>query len=212
VVLGANDGAISVASLVVGIAASGAPRSQILLSGLAATVAGAASMAAGEFVSVQSQADTEKADLAKERQELLLDPAGELAELTSIYISRGLDPDLASRVAEQLSQRDALAAHARDELGLSEVLRARPIQAAAASAASFLIGALLPLLTILVSPANRITEVTTAAALLALALLGALSAHAGGASRRRSALRMLFWGALAMGLTALVGHWFGAVV
>jgi VIT1/CCC1 family predicted Fe2+/Mn2+ transporter len=212
VVLGANDGAISVASLVVGIAASGAPRSQILLSGLAATVAGAASMAAGEFVSVQSQADTEKADLAKERLELQLDPAGELAELTSIYISRGLDPELARRVAERLSQHDALAAHARDELGLSEILRARPIQAAGASAASFLIGALLPLITIVFSPANRITEVTTAAALVALVVLGALSAHAGGSSRRRSALRMLFWGALAMGLTALVGHLFGAVV
>jgi VIT1/CCC1 family predicted Fe2+/Mn2+ transporter len=212
VVLGANDGAISVASLVVGISASGAPRSQILLSGLAATVAGAASMAAGEFVSVQSQADTERADLAKERLELQLDPAGELAELMSIYISRGLDPELAQRVAERLSQHDALAAHARDELGLSEILRARPIQAALASAASFLIGALLPLITILLSPANRITEVTTAAALVALVVLGALSAQAGGSSRLRSALRMLFWGALAMGLTALVGHWFGAVV
>jgi VIT1/CCC1 family predicted Fe2+/Mn2+ transporter len=169
-------------------------------------------MAAGEFVSVQSQADTEKADLAKERIELQLDPSGELVELTSIYISRGLDPELAQRVAERLSQHDALAAHARDELGLSEILRARPIQAAGASAASFLIGALLPLITIVFSPANRITEITTAAALLALVALGALSAQAGGSSRRRSALRMLFWGALAMGLTALVGHWFGAVV
>jgi VIT1/CCC1 family predicted Fe2+/Mn2+ transporter len=169
-------------------------------------------MAAGEFVSVQSQADTERADLAKERLELQLDPSGELAELTSIYISRGLDPELARRVAERFSQHDALAAHARDELGLSEILRARPIQAAGASATSFLIGALLPLITIVFSPANRITEVTTAAALVALGALGALSAHAGGSSRRRSALRMLFWGALAMGLTALVGHLFGAVV
>ncbi|MEB3201052.1 MAG: VIT family protein [Synechococcaceae cyanobacterium] len=212
VVLGANDGTISVASLVVGIAASGASRPALLLSGLAATVAGAVSMAAGEYVSVQSQADTEQADLARERFELTNDPAGELAELTEIYRSRGLEPCLARQVAEQLTLHDALGAHARDELGLSEVLKARPIQAALASAASFSLGALVPILAILISPSGRITDFTVAAALLSLALLGALSATAGGASRWRGALRMLVWGSLAMGLTAVVGQRFGAVV
>jgi VIT1/CCC1 family predicted Fe2+/Mn2+ transporter len=212
VVLGANDGAISVASLVVGIAASGATRPAILLSGLAASVAGAASMAAGEFVSVQSQADAEQADLARERQELAANPAAELEELTGIYVERGLSPDLARQVAEQLSVRDALAAHARDELGMTEALRARPIQAALASAGSFCLGALFPVLMVVLSPAGRIAQATAVVALLVLTALGALAAYAGGASVRRGAVRMLIWGALALGLTALVGRMFGTVV
>lgn len=212
VVLGANDGAISVASLVVGIAASGAPRSQVLISGIAALVAGAASMAAGEYVSVQSQADTEEADLARERQELAHDPAGELAELTEIYQRRGLDPALARRVAEQLTQHDALGAHARDELGITDTLRARPIQAALASAASFSIGAVVPVLTVLAAPESSLVTVTLLTALGALAVLGAFSAQAGGASLIRASVRMLIWGALAMGLTAAVGRAFGTVV
>jgi VIT1/CCC1 family predicted Fe2+/Mn2+ transporter len=212
VVLGANDGTISVSSLVVGIAASGANHQTLLLSALAAIVAGAMSMAAGEYVSVQSQADTEAADLARERQELALDPGGELAELTEIYRQRGLEPALARQVAEQLTLHDALGAHARDELGLSEILRARPIQAALASAASFAAGALLPLLTILLSPPAHISQITTAVALLALMALGGLAAWAGGAPIRTASLRMLFWGGLAMGLTALVGRIFGAAV
>jgi len=189
-VLGANDGTISVASLVVGIAASGAGRQTLLLSGLAATVAGALSMAAGEYVSVQSQADTEAADLAREKQELADDPSGELAELAQIYVERGLSRDLARQVAEQLTLQDALGAHRRDELGQSDAWQARPIQTALASAASFLVGALLPILTLLVSPPSRIRDVTTLVALLALMLLGAL----------------------AMGLTALVGRLFGATI
>jgi VIT1/CCC1 family predicted Fe2+/Mn2+ transporter len=209
VVLGANDGTISVASLVVGIAASGAPRSTILLSGIAATVAGAMSMAAGEYVSVQSQADTERADLAKERHELLTDPAGELAELTEIYRQRGLDPALARQVAEQLTLHDALGTHAREELGLSETLRARPVQAALASAASFAIGSTVPIATILLSPPGGITLITTLSALVALMVLGGLAAGAGGASIRLGSLRMLFWGAMAMALTAGVGRLFG---
>lgn len=211
-VLGANDGTISVASLVAGIAASGAARSEILLSGIAATVAGALSMAAGEYVSVQSQADTEQADLARERQELASDPAGELAELTEIYRRRGLDQELARTVAHQLTLRDALGAHARDELGLTETLRARPIQAALASAASFSVGSIVPILTILVSPPEHITQATIATSLLVLIALGGLSAYAGGASLSRGALRMFVWGALAMGLTAVVGHLFGTVI
>jgi len=186
VVLGANDGTIS--------------------------VAGAASMAAGEFVSVQSQADTEQADLARERRELANDPAGELAELVEIYRGRGLSFETARQVAEQLTLHDALGAHARDELGLSETLRARPIQAALASAASFILGALVPILAIRLAPENRIGGVTTGAALVTLAILGGLSARAGGAAVLRSVLRMLVWGALAMGITALVGHLAGAVV
>ncbi len=211
-VLGANDGAISVASLVVGIAASGATRPAILLSGLAATVAGAASMAAGEFVSVQSQADTEQADLARERQELVANPSGELEELTGIYVERGLSRDLARLVAEQLTLHDALGAHARDELGITDALRARPIQASLASAGSFCLGALCPVLMILLSPAGQIAQATTVVALIVLAALGALAAHAGGAPIWRAAARMLVWGALALGLTALVGRLFGAVV
>lgn len=212
VVLGANDGTISVASLVVGIAASGAARSDLLVAGLAATAAGAASMAAGEFVSVQSQADTEQADLARERRELAIDPAGELAELAEIYRSRGLSPETAQQVAEQLTRHDALAAHARDELGLTDTLRARPVQAALASALSFMLGALVPILAILISPTGRVGQGTTVAALMALGLLGGLSARAGGAPMARGVLRMLLWGSLALGLTALVGHLVGAAV
>ena len=211
VVLGANDGTISVASLVVGIAASGAHRQTVLLAALAATVAGAMSMAAGEYVSVQSQADTEAADLARERQELAADPAGELEELTQIYRLRGLEADLARRVAEQLTLHDALGAHARDELGLSETLRARPIQAALASAASFTIGSLLPLLAILLAPAAQLSLVITAVTLLTLVGLGGLAAWAGGAAVGPAAVRMLLWGTAAMGLTTLVGRLFGAV-
>lgn len=211
-VLGANDGTISVASLAVGIAASGADRAAILLSAVAATVAGAMSMAAGEYVSVQSQADTEQADLARERAELQNDPAGELEELTEIYRQRGLARDLARQVAEQLSLHDALAAHARDELGLSETLRARPIQAALASAASFIAGAAVPLLAVALSPAHRLAIGTTLTALLALMALGGTAAWAGGAPLRQGALRMLFWGALAMAMTALAGRLVGAVL
>ena len=211
-VLGANDGTISVASLVAGIAASGTPRHQILITALAAMAAGAASMAAGEFVSVQSQADTEQADLARERRELAIDPAGELAELAEIYRSRGLSPETAQQVAEQLTRHDALGAHARDELGLSETLRARPIQAALASALSFSIGALVPILAIVVSPAGRVGATSSAAALVALSLLGGLSARAGGAPLLRGTLRMLVWGSLALAITALVGHLVGAAV
>ena len=212
VVLGANDGTISVASLVVGIAASGATRSDLLVAGLAATVAGAASMAAGEFVSVQSQADTEQADLTRERRELTIDPAGELAELAEIYRNRGLTAETARQVAEQLTRHDALGAHARDELGLTETLRARPIQAALASAASFAIGALVPILAVLLSPQGQVGSFTTSVALGALAVLGGLSAKAGGAAMPRSVMRMVVWGSLALGLTALVGHLVGKAV
>ena len=212
VVLGANDGTISVASLVAGIAASGAPRPQLLLTALAATAAGAASMAAGEFVSVQSQADTEQADLARERRELAIDPAGELAELAQIYRNRGLDHDTAQRVAEQLTRHDALSAHARDELGLSDTLRARPLQAALASALSFSLGALVPIVAILVSPEGKVGAASSLAALLTLALLGGLAARAGGAAPLRSALRMLLWGALALLITALVGKVVGTAI
>jgi VIT1/CCC1 family predicted Fe2+/Mn2+ transporter len=212
VVLGANDGTISVASLVVGIAAAGTGRDAILLAAIAASVAGAMSMAAGEFVSVQSQADTERADLARERQELVEDPAGELAELISIYVERGLSHGLARQVAEAMTMHDALGAHARDELGLSEVLRARPVQAALASAASFAVGALVPLAAILLSPRGELGAVTTVSALVALTLLGGTAAWAGGAPILRASLRMLFWGALAMGLTALVGQLSGAMI
>jgi VIT1/CCC1 family predicted Fe2+/Mn2+ transporter len=170
------------------------------------------SMAAGEYVSVQSQADTEQADLARERAELVSDPAGELEELTEIYLERGLERSLARQVAEQLTLHDALAAHARDELGLSDTHRARPIQAALASALSFMAGSLVPLLAVLLTPADRIAMGTTLTALLALVILGAAAASAGGAPLRQGSLRMLFWGSLAMGMTALVGRLFGAVV
>ena len=211
-VLGANDGIVSIASLLVGVAAAEASRNSVLVAGIAGLVAGAMSMAAGEYVSVSSQADTEAADLVRERRELHESPEAELEELRRIFVSRGLDADLAARVAEQLTARDALGAHAREELGLTEVHAARPIQAALASAATFAVGGGLPLLTSAVVPTGRILVFVPAFSLVFLAGLGAVSARAGGSSRSRAALRVTFWGALAMALTALVGRLFGAVV
>ena len=211
-VLGANDGTISVASLVVGVAAAGAPPSGILLTGVAGLVAGAMSMAAGEYVSVQSQADTEHADIEREKRELALQPEHETEELTAIYVSRGLDQALARQVAEKLMAGDALGAHARDELGITETLRARPVQAAFASAVSFVVGAVMPIITVVLAPAALVAEVTTAAALVTLAVLGGTAAYAGGASIAKGAARVAFWGALAMALTAAVGKLFGAAV
>jgi VIT1/CCC1 family predicted Fe2+/Mn2+ transporter len=211
-VLGANDGIVSTASLVVGVAAASTGRTGVLVAGIAGLAAGAMSMAAGEYVSVSSQADTERADLARERRELSDSPDLELQELRRIYMARGLDAELARRVAEQLTARDALTAHARDELGLSEMHAARPVQAAFASAATFAVGAALPLVAAAVVPASRIILAVTASSLVFLAALGAVSAGAGGASRVRGALRVTFWGALAMALTALVGRVFGTVV
>lgn len=211
-VLGANDGTISVASLVVGVAAAGASQDSLLLTGVAGLVAGAMSMAAGEYVSVQSQADTEAADMAKERNELETEPERELAELVAIYVGRGLDEPLARQVAEKLTAGDALAAHARDELGITETLRARPVQAAIASAAAFCAGAIIPILTALLAPAARVAEVSSLTSLVALLLFGGLAGYAGGASITKGALRVAFWGAFAMGLTAVVGRLFGAAV
>jgi VIT1/CCC1 family predicted Fe2+/Mn2+ transporter len=211
-VLGANDGLISTASLVVGVAASGAPREAVLIAGAAGLVAGAMSMAAGEYVSVSSQADTEQADLARERRELATDPATEHAELASIYVARGLTPELAERVATELTARDALSAHARDELGLSEVMTARPLQAALASAAAFALGAILPVLIVLLVPPQHLPWVITGSALLLLAILGAVAARIGGASTRQGAVRVAFWGAFAMGASALVGRLLGTAV
>jgi VIT1/CCC1 family predicted Fe2+/Mn2+ transporter len=211
-VLGANDGIVSTASLVVGVAAAEASRGNVLVAGVAGLVAGAMSMAAGEYVSVSSQADTEKADLARERQELATSPDLELQELQSIYESRGLDSQLARKVAEQLMAGDALAAHARDELGISAIHAARPVQAALASAATFAAGAALPLLTAVVVPQSNFVIVVSATSLAFLAALGGLAAQVGGASVVRGALRVTFWGALAMGLTAGVGRLFGAAV
>jgi vacuolar iron transporter family protein len=211
-VLGANDGVISVASLVVGVAAAGTSRGSILLTGVAGLVAGAMAMAAGEYVSVQSQADTEKADLEKERRELEGEPERELAELTSIYQHRGLDLDLAQQVAQKLMLQDALGTHARDELGITETLRARPIQAAFASALSFITGAVVPIAGALLAPASRVVAVSFATALAALAVLGGTAAYAGGAPVAKGALRVVFWGALAMAITAGVGRLFGAAV
>ncbi|HEX7979115.1 MAG TPA: VIT family protein [Gemmatimonadaceae bacterium] len=211
-VLGANDGIVSTAALVVGVAAAQATRSSILVAGLAGLVAGAMSMAAGEYVSVSSQADTEKADLVRERQELAESPEAELDELRGIYEKRGLDPDLARRVAEQLTAHDVLAAHMRDELGITEAQAARPIQAALASAATFSVGAALPLIIAVVAPTRLIIALVSAGSLACLAVLGALAAHAGGASRWRGAIRVTFWSALALALTATVGRLFGASV
>ena len=211
-VLGANDGVVSVASLVVGVAASGAPQSGILVAGVAGLVAGAMSMAAGEYVSVQSQADTEGADLARERRELADDPEGELDELAGIYRERGLDAELARRVAEQLSAADALAAHARDELGITDALRARPVQAALASAAAFAVGAVLPVAAALVAPGSAVSVAVAAVTLVALAVLGGVAGYVGGASVVRGAVRVTFWGALAMAITAGVGALFGTAV
>ncbi|MFF2047679.1 VIT family protein [Stenotrophomonas bentonitica] len=207
-VLGANDGIVSVAGLVVGIAASGATAATILATGIAGTVAGAMSMAAGEYVSVQSQADTELADLAVEKRELHEDPHSELEELAAIYRHRGLSPDLAHEVATQLTAHDALGAHARDELGITEELRARPMQAAMASAGAFVSGAALPVLTALLAPHAVVGQATTVVTLLGLCLTGTLAAHAGGAPRLRGAVRVTFWGAIAMAAAALVGRLF----
>jgi len=211
-VLGANDGIVSTASLVVGVAAAGATKETILLSGIAGLVAGAMSMAAGEYVSVHSQSDAEKADLAKERAELRDEPAAELRELAGIYVKRGLEPQLAQQVAEQLTAHDALAAHARDELGLTEEQAPRPLQAAFSSAASFTVGAAAPLAIVALYPGPRLPIVLSAATLLLLAVLGGLAARAGGASLAKGAMRVTFWGALALGVTAGVGALFGTTV
>lgn len=211
-VLGANDGTISVASLVVGVAAAGANHSSILLTGIAGLVAGAMSMAAGEYVSVQSQADTENADLEKEKRELQSQPEHELDELTAIYVNRGLDQELAHKVAIQLTEHDALAAHARDELGITEILRARPVQAALTSAVAFAFGAIIPIVASLLSPTAWVANITFATALLTLVILGGVAAKAGGAAIYTGATRVAFWGALAMGITAVVGKFFGATV
>ena len=211
-VLGANDGIVSTASLIVGVAAAAAGKPEVLLAGCAGLAAGALSMAAGEYVSVSSQADTENADIARERRELATQPEEELDELTAIYVARGLDPQLARTVAEQLSAGDILAAHARDELGISEVTSARPLQAAVASAATFTVGAALPLLVVLFLPLGSLVAGVVGASLLALALLGYLGARAGSAQVGRAVMRVVFWGALAMAVTAGVGKLFGITV
>ena len=211
-VLGANDGIISVASLIVGVAVAGASQHSILLTGVAGLVAGAMSMAAGEYVSVQSQADTEDADIKTEQCELESDPEREVAELTTLYVRRGLDQSVARLVAEQLMARDALGAHAREELGITETLRARPIQASVASAISFIAGAIIPLAAALLAPSSQVALVSSTTALVMLVILGGTAAYAGGASMSKGALRVAFWGALAMGITAGVGRLFGAVV
>jgi VIT1/CCC1 family predicted Fe2+/Mn2+ transporter len=211
-VLGANDGIVSTASLVVGVAAANSSRGGVLVAGLAGLVAGAMSMAAGEYVSVSSQADTERADLSRERRELEADPDLELQELQSIYESRGLDSDLARKVAEQLTAGDALAAHARDELEISIVHAARPVQAAFASAATFAAGAAVPLLTAVLVPPANIILIVSVASLVLLAALGGVAAAVGGANPVRGAVRVAFWGALAMAVTAGIGLLVGAVV
>lgn len=211
-VLGANDGIVSTASLVLGVAAAGATRSGVIIAGIAGLVAGAMSMAAGEYVSVSSQADTEEADLAREREELATEDKSERAELAGIYVGRGLEPALARQVADQLMARDALGAHARDELGISDLQRARPVQAAFASAATFSVGAAMPLLSVLLTPARTLPAVVTGTSLAFLAILGWLAARVGGAPATVGALRVTFWGALAMALTYGVGALFGAVV
>ncbi len=210
-VLGANDGLISTSSLIVGVAAAQTSREPVLLAAVAGLVAGALSMAAGEYVSVSSQADTEAADLARERAELAASPALEHAELAAIYVGRGLTPALAAQVADQLTAHDALGAHARDELGLSEVTRARPIQAALSSAAAFAAGALPPLMLVVLLPLAQVAWAVIGLSLVLLLVLGAVAAQLGGAPLARGAARVAFWGALAMGVTALVGRLFGAV-
>jgi vacuolar iron transporter family protein len=210
-VLGANDGIVSTASLIVGVASADASRSSVLVAGMAGLVAGAMSMAAGEYVSVSSQADTERADLERERRELETDTDFEHRELATIYEQRGLDAKLAGQVAAQLMAHDALAAHARDELGLSDIHSARPIQAALSSAASFAVGAALPMGAAFLAPQERLVLLVAAASLLFLALLGVIAARAGGAGALRGAIRVTFWGALAMALTAAVGRLFGVV-
>ena len=207
-VLGANDGIVSTASLVIGVAAAGSGRGAVLTAGIAGLVAGAMSMAAGEYVSVSSQADSERSDLAREKRELEEDPEAEHRELAAIYVGRGLDPRLASEVAKQLAAKDALAAHARDELGLTETQRARPIQAALASAAAFAAGALLPIAAFLLAPAVVAMSAVAALSLVFLAALGAIAAKVGNAGVLKGALRVTFWGAIAMALTAAIGRAF----
>ena len=209
-VLGANDGTISVSSLLVGVAASGAPHGNIILTGVAGLVAGAMSMAAGEYVSVQSQADTEHADIEKEKRELEMEPESELVELTAIYVDRGLDEPLARLVAEKLMSRDALGSHARDELGITETLKAKPLQAAMASAISFAVGAVIPFSASVLAPLTWVVEVTSGTAVVALILFGGTAAYAGGAPVGKGALRVAFWGGLAMAITAVAGRLFGA--
>nr|WP_279347291.1 VIT family protein [Govania unica] len=211
-VLGANDGIVSTASLIVGVAAASAATSEVLVAGVAGLVAGAMSMAAGEYVSVSSQSDTEQADLARERAELAGQTEFEREELTQIYVDRGVDADLARQVADQLMAKDALGAHARDELGISEVTTARPIQAALTSAATFAVGAVLPLAMVLLLPRSVLVAGVSIASLLFLALLGGIGARAGGANIVRATVRVTFWGALAMALTAGIGAIFGKVV
>ncbi|HVA57251.1 MAG: VIT family protein [Gemmatimonadaceae bacterium] len=211
-VLGANDGIVSTASLLVGVAAASVGRGEVLVAGTAGLVAGAMSMAAGEYVSVKSQAETEEADLTRERRELRDDPEAEHVELAEIYVKRGLEPALARQVADQLMVHDALGAHARDELGISEVVAARPIQAAGASAASFAVGAILPLMASVLAPLPMLLPAVIAASLIFLAVLGAVAARTGGAPVLAGAVRVTFWGALAMLVTAGVGRLFGAVV
>lgn len=210
-VLGANDGIVSTASLIVGVAAAAATRNEVLIAGIAGLVAGSMSMAAGEYVSVSSQSDTEQADLARERKELHDSPEFEKEELAQIYVKRGLDHALALQVAEQLMARDALAAHARDELGISEIATARPVQAALASAATFSVGAAMPLIMVALFPLSAIVPIVSVASLAFLALLGAVGAKAGGANIWRATARVMFWGAFAMALTAGIGKLFGTV-
>lgn len=211
-VLGANDGIVSTASLIVGVAAASTTQGDVLIAGVAGLVAGAMSMAAGEYVSVSSQSDTENADLARERRELNENAGFEREELAEIYVKRGLDPVLARQVADQLMAKDALGAHARDELGISETTAARPVQAALTSAATFSVGAAMPLLMVVVSPAGALVPLVAAASLGFLALLGAIGAKAGGADVLRATARVTFWGSLAMALTAGIGKLFGTVV
>lgn len=211
-VLGANDGIVSTASLIMGVAAAGTSSPGILMAGIAGLVGGAMSMAAGEYVSVSSQADTESADLARERRELTASPDQEHAELAAIYLSRGLDADLASQVATQLMRHDALGAHARDELGISETLAARPVQAALASAATFASGAMLPLVIVMLVPVSALLWTVSLASLIFLALLGSLAARTGGAPVRPAALRVTLWGALAMAATAGIGAIVGVAI
>jgi vacuolar iron transporter family protein len=211
-VLGANDGIISTASLILGVAAAAGSKGDVLLAGVAGLVAGAMSMAAGEYVSVSSQADTEQADLVRERRELLEQPEFELEELAQIYVARGLEAKLAHEVARQLMAKDPLAVHARDELGISEISTARPVQAALASAATFSVGAAAPLALVVLSPSNWLLPTVAVGSLVFLALLGVLGAHAGGAEVLKPTIRVTFWGALAMALTTGIGAVFGKVV
>ena len=211
-VLGANDGILSTASLIVGVAAASTTQNAVLIAGVAGLVAGAMSMAAGEYVSVSSQSDSEKADLARERKELSENPEFELDELAEIYVKRGVDADLARKVAQQLMAKDALGAHAHDELGISEITAARPVQAALTSAVSFSVGAAMPLLMVVVSPAGALVPIVSASSLGFLAFLGAIGARVGGANVLRGTVRVIFWGALAMAFTAGIGKLLGTVV